>query len=158
MTRIAAFEHVAAKRSSHSTPGLLPLGLVMSIFISQTLGESSATTPSFDSSLKTHGSVELLIAKNKAVSDTTAKINFLPQTSDTDSPPIPQRLFSEDLIVVDLKGMKSLTGMSRTTIYRYCLQGHLPKPHRLGSGQNRWLLADIRPYLEALVGKTEGAV
>jgi predicted DNA-binding transcriptional regulator AlpA len=130
----------------------------MSEFTSRNPGKPSATALSFDTSLKTHGSVELLIAGNKAASDTIKKVKLLPQPLDTESHSIYQRLFSEDLIVLNLTGMKSLTGMSRATIYRYCLQGRLPKPHRLGSGQNRWLLSEVRPYLEAMVGKTQGAV
>jgi predicted DNA-binding transcriptional regulator AlpA len=129
----------------------------MSKFISQTPGEPFAIAQSFDSPLIGHGCIEQL---NSEISTPVLieGVNTLPKTPEAKEPALSQNEFSEDIIVIDLKRMKSLTGMSRTTIYRYCLDGQLPKPHRLGSGQNRWLLSDVRPYLKALVGKTQGAV
>jgi predicted DNA-binding transcriptional regulator AlpA len=61
----------------------------------------------------------------------------------------------ENITLVDIQALKALTGKSRATLHRWLKKGLLPPPHRTGSCQNIWTLADLRPYLTAL-GSKEG--
>ena len=49
--------------------------------------------------------------------------------------------------LVDSKGVCTLTGKSRSTVYRWVAEGILTTPIRFNKSQNLWRLGDIRAVL-----------
>ncbi len=60
-----------------------------------------------------------------------------------------QELSIEDITLIDIKGMRALTNKSTSTIRRYIAKNILPKPNRHHTGQQIWILSELRPYLAA---------
>lgn len=52
-------------------------------------------------------------------------------------------------LLLELKEVRAVTGLSTTTIYKYVREGIFPKPKRIGSRAVRWRLADIEAYVNS---------
>ncbi len=47
-----------------------------------------------------------------------------------------------------LKEITKLTGKSRPTIWRWCRDGHFPKPRKIGPNSSSWLESEILAWIE----------
>lgn len=45
--------------------------------------------------------------------------------------------------------VETITGLSRSTIYRLMQKGDFPKPVRIGPGAVRWKVSDIKAWIES---------
>ena len=50
-----------------------------------------------------------------------------------------------------LPQVKEITGLSRTTLYRYMDQGYFPKPYDLGPRTVAWLEVDVQQWSQARI-------
>lgn len=51
--------------------------------------------------------------------------------------------------LLTLQEVRTLTGLSATTIYKHMEQGAFPKPKKCGARAVRWRIADIQAYINA---------
>ncbi|MGR6981771.1 helix-turn-helix transcriptional regulator [Testudinibacter sp. P27/CKL/0425] len=69
-------------------------------------------------------------------------MNIQPQIDTTENRKLLKQLLT-------LKEVKTVTGLSTTTIYKHMEAGEFPKPKKCGSRAVRWRLADIESYINA---------
>jgi prophage regulatory protein len=60
--------------------------------------------------------------------------------------------------ILRLKGVKTRTGLSRSTIYLRVAEGVFPRPIRLGGRAVGWLEAEIDGWLSALVEQSRESI
>lgn len=56
--------------------------------------------------------------------------------------------FDEKLLTV--KEVGAMIGLKTSSVYKMVSTGELPKPRRLGQRNSRWLLSEIKAYIESL--------
>lgn len=54
-----------------------------------------------------------------------------------------------------LKHVVSLTGVSRSTVYKWVAQGTFPKPLKLGERASAWRLSEVEAWMQSRIDRAK---
>ncbi|WP_299196105.1 AlpA family transcriptional regulator [uncultured Amphritea sp.] len=70
---------------------------------------------------------------------------------------IDSRIPSGGLKLLKLPKVIAMTGLARSSVYRYCAENHFPKPIRLGRRNVAWVEAEVQEWIEQKIHQRDMA-
>jgi prophage regulatory protein len=59
--------------------------------------------------------------------------------------------------LLKLRQVIVITGLARSTVYRYCAENSFPKPIRLGERNIAWVEAEVQEWIEQKIHQRDAA-
>lgn len=63
-----------------------------------------------------------------------------------------QQITTSSLRLLRLRQVMSITGLARSTVYKYCSENNFPKPIQLGKRNVAWVESEVQKWIEHKIG------